>query len=444
MKVISRKAFLVGSGATLALPFFASLEKLAVAAPGAAEKARRFCSVFFPFGVSVPAKSDDPKNTDYQNYHWFPDGDGGREYQLSRSLEPLAEFRQDVTILSGLSHPHYREIATGHRNGGLFLNGANIVRGSANSVSLDQLIASHLEGTTRFPSLTLSSGGGVGVPLMAQTISVDRHGKFVPALSEPRQIFNRLFGVDEVGPAGLRPRRSVLDVTKESADSLLLRLNPDDRRAFEDYRQSIRELEHDLDRAEEWAAVPRPTVDQTAVNLDGFAKQGAQSYLDSMFELMYLALKTDSTRVVTYQIACEGTCIGDSFPAALGLPTHHNLSHSTRSEGGYARWAQYDRFLVEQLQKFLVKLRNTPDGDGTLLDSTVTLFGSGTSDTHIHKNYPLVVAGGGSLGLAHGQYLKYQEERPMNDLLLTIAHRFGIDRGSFGDSSGEIHEIAHA
>ena len=448
MKVISRKAFLVGTGATLALPFFASLQKLAVAAPGpapgAAEKPRRFCAIFFPFGVSVPPKSDDPKNTDYQNHHWFPDGDGGHDYQLSKSLSPLEAFKQDVTIVSGLSHPHYREIATGHRNGGLFLNGANIVRGSANSVSLDQLIASHLEGATRFPSLTLSSGGGVGVPLMAQTISVDRHGKFVPALSEPRQIFNRLFGIDEAGPAGLQPRRSVLDVTKESADSLLLRLNIEDRRAFEDYRQSIRELEHDLDRAEEWAAGPRPTVDPAAVNLDGFAKQGAQSYLDSMFELMYLALKTDSTRVVTYQMACEGTCIGDSFPTAMGLPTHHNLSHATRTEGGYARWAQYDRFLVEQLQKFLVKLRNTPDGDGTLFDSTVTLFGSGTSDTHIHKNYPIVLAGGGNMGLKHGQFLKYREERPMNDLLLSIAHRFGIDRASFGDSSGEIHELMHA
>ena len=444
MKIISRRAFLVGSGATLALPFFASLQKLSVAAPGATEKARRFCSIFFPFGVSMPPKSEDPKNTDYQNYYWFPDGDGGREYKLSRSLEPLAEFKQDVTILSGLSHPHYREIATGHRNGGLFLNGANIVRGATNSVSLDQLIASQLEGATRFPSLTLSSGGGVGVPLMAQTISVDRHGKFVPALSEPRQIFNRLFAVDEAGPAGLRPRRSVLDATMESADSLLLRLNPGDRRAFEDYRQSIRELEHDLDRAEEWAAVPRPTVDPAAVNLDGFAKQGAQSYLDSMFELMYLALKTDSTRVVTYQIACEGTCIGDSFPTALGLPTHHNLSHSTRSEGGYAQWAKYDRFLVEQLQKFLIKLKNTPDGDGTLLDSTVTLFGSGTSDTHIHKNYPLILAGGRSLGLKHGQYLRYLEERPMNDLLLSISHRFGIDRGSFGVMSGEVHELTHA
>ena len=190
MKVISRKAFLVGTGATLALPFFASLQKLAVAAPGpapgAAERPRRFCAIFFPFGVSVPPKSDDPKNTDYQNHHWFPDGDGGHDYQLSKSLSPLEAFKQDVTIVSGLSHPHYREIATGHRNGGLFLNGANIVRGSANSVSLDQLIASHLEGATRFPSLTLSSGGGVGVPFMAQTISVERHGKFVPALSDPR------------------------------------------------------------------------------------------------------------------------------------------------------------------------------------------------------------------------------------------------------------------
>jgi hypothetical protein len=446
MKVISRKAFLVGSGASLALPFFASLGRHSVAVAAPEEKARRFCAIFFPFGVSLPPKKRDaPSNADYENYHWFPDGDGGSDYRLTRSLEPLGEFRHDVTILSGLSHPHYRDIATGHRNGGLFLNGANIVRGGANSVSLDQLIASHLEGTTRFPSLVLSSGGGVGVPLMAQTISVDRHGKFVPALSEPRQIFNRLFAVDEAGPAGLRPRRSVLDVTMESADALLLRLNPEDRRAFDDYRESIRELERDLDRAEEWTNVPRPTVGPAAVALDGFAKQGAQSYLDSMFELIYLALKTDSTRVVTYQIACEGTCIGDSFPTAIGLKhTHHNLSHETRTAGGYERWAQYDRFLVEQLRKFLVKLRSTPDGDGTLLDSTITLFGSGTSDTHIHKNYPLVLAGGGKLGLKHGRYLKYREERPMNDLLLSIAHRFGIDCSSFGDSAGEVHEITGA
>ena len=324
----------------------------------------------------------------------------------------------------------------------LYLNGAHIVKGSANSVSLDQLIASHIEGATRFPSLVLSSGGGVGVPLMAQTISVDRHGKFVPALSEPRQIFNRLFGVEEGGAAALRPRRSVLDVTMESARSLIHRLNPEDQRAFDDYRQSIRDLEHDLDRAEQWATVPRPTVDPSAVVQDGFAKQGPQSYLDSMFELIYLAFKTDSTRVVTYQIACEGTCIGDSFPTAIGLKhTHHNLSHETRSPGGYERWAKYDRFLVEQFQKFLVKLASTPDGDGTLLDTTACLFGSGTSDTHIHKNYPLVLAGGGKLGIRHGQYLKCPEERPMNDLLLTLAHRFGIDTPSFGDSAGEIAEL---
>ena len=447
MQMISRKAFLVGSGATIALPFFASLEKLGAAGPDPAERKKRFCAIFFPFGVSLPPKLTDPKkpdsrNPDYDNFHWFPDGDGGRDYQLSKTLQPLEPFKQDLTVFSGLSHPHYRVIGTGHRNGGLFLNGANIVKGSANSVSLDQLIASHIEGATRFPSLVLSSGGGVGVPLMAQTISVDRHGKFVPALSEPRQIFNRLFGVEEGGAAALRPRRSVLDVTMESARSLIHRLNPEDQRAFDDYRQSIRDLEHDLDRAEQWATVPRPTVDPSAVVQDGFAKQGPQSYLDSMFELIYLAFKTDSTRVVTYQIACEGTCIGDSFPTAIGLKhTHHNLSHETRSPGGYERWAKYDRFLVEQFQKFLVKLASTPDGDGTLLDTTACLFGSGTSDTHIHKNYPLVLAGGGKLGIRHGQYLKCPEERPMNDLLLTLAHRFGIDTPSFGDSAGEIAEL---
>ena len=441
MRIISRKAFLVGSGATLALPFFASLQKLGAAPLKTAAKPRRFCGIFFPFGVSLPPKSQDPANTDYANYHWFPDGDGGRDFQLSKTLSPLADFREDVTIFSGLSHPAYRIIGAGHRTGGVFLNGANIVAGGPNLTSIDQVIAGQLEGETRFPSLVLSSGGGVGVPLMAQTISVDARGKFIPALNEPRQIFNHLFGVEEGGAAGLRPRRSVLDTTNESAKSLMLRLNPEDRRAFEDYRQSIRELEHDLDRAERWAGVPRPKIDPASVALDGFAKQGVQSYLDSMFQLIYLALKTDSTRVITYQIGCEGSCVGDSFPSVIGLATHHNLSHGTGAKGGFERWAKYDRYLVEQFRKFLVKLRDTPDGDGTLLDSTVCLFGSGTGQTHVHKNYPLVLAGGRSLGLKHGQYLRYKEERPMNDLLLSISHRFGIDRPSFGDSAGEIPEI---
>jgi hypothetical protein len=444
MKFTRRKAFLVGSGATLALPFFASLEKLGAAPLAVAASPRRFCAIFFPFGVSLPKQSNDPAKNDYHNYHWFPDGDGGRDFQFSKSLSPLADFRSDVTIFSGLSHPAYRNIGAGHRTGGVFLNGANIVAGGPNLTSIDQVIAGHMEGETRFPSLVLSSGGGVGVPLMAQTISVDAHRKFIPALNEPRQIFNRLFSVEDGGSAALRPRRSILDTTGESANALMLRLNAEDRRAFDDYRQSIRDLEHDLDRAERWAGVPRPEVDPNAVAMEGFAKQGAQSYLDSMFQLMYLALKTDSTRVITYQIACEGTCIGDSFPSVIGLPTHHNLSHGTGSEGGYARWAKYDTFLIEQFCKFLRKLSDTPDGSGTLLDSTVCLFGSGTGETHVHKNYPLVLAGGGALGLSHGKYLRYQEERPMNDLLLSIAHRFGIDLGSFGDSAGEISEIAQA
>jgi hypothetical protein len=441
MQLISRKAFLVGTGATVALPFFASLEKIGAAGPDPAERKRRFCAIFFPYGVSLPPKSNDPKNTDYADYNWFPDGDGGRDYRLSKTLEPLAAYKQDLTVFSGLSHPHYRAIGTGHRNGGLFLNGANIVKGAPNSVSLDQLIASHQEGETRFPSLVLSSAGGVGVPLSAQTISVDRHGKFVPALSDPWQIFNRLFAVEDGGAAALRPRRSILDVTMDSAQSLIHRLNPEDQRAFADYRESIRELEHDLDRAEKWVNVPRPAADPPATGLDGVAKAGPQAYLDSMFHLIYLALKTDSTRVVTYQIACEGNCIGDSFPSVLSLPTHHNLSHATRTEGGYKRWAMYDRFLVEQFRKFVDKLANTTDGDGTLLDTTACLFGSGTSDTHIHKNYPLVLAGGGKLGIKHGGYFRYREERPMNDLLLTLAHRFGIERPSFGDSAGVISEL---
>lgn len=424
MKINGRKAFLMGTGATLALPYLPSLSKLY--ADKKQEPQKRFCAIFFPYGVSLP--------------YWFPEGDGGKDYKLSQSLQPLKDFRSEMTVLSGLSHPFYRKITTGHRNGGVFLNGADIITGDNNSISLDQLIAKHNSTHTRFSSLTLSSGGGVGSPLSPTSFSVDQFGKFIPAMSKPRLIFNKLFSVEKDVASQIKRKKSVLDFTMNSSNNLLHKLNSEDRHVFEEYRQSIRELEIKLIRAEKWASIPKPGVPENSIDQNSDPKIDAQSYLDSMFTLMYLALKTNSTSVICYQIASEGLCVGDNFPKRiLGLGSHHGLSHS--GKGGLKSWAKYDQYLVEQFRKFITKLRDSPEGEGSLLDYTINLFGTGSSVVHIHTNYPLILAGGTKLGLKHGKYLKYKNELPMNNLLLSLAHRYDIQTSSFGDSTGELTDI---
>jgi hypothetical protein len=434
---LSRRTFLQGSGVAMALPFLDSMAD----ADDAQELPRRFCSVYFPFGVSLP-----PEKHEHAEWNWFPEG-GGKDFRFRNVLRSLEPLKENVTVLGGISHPSGHKMG-GHDTGDIFLTGASF-HGSdfSNSISLDQFAALEMGNQTRFPSLVLSSDGGVGEPTRSTTLSFSREGRPVPALASPRQIFSRLFGDGdndtEAEQRQLENSGSILDLVMEHARSLKNRLGRQDQNKFDEYLSSVRDIERRVQRSQHWLDIPKPEVAPGAVNIE-VSQDAPREYLQSMYDLMFLAFQTDSTRLATYMIGqvAGATTIANAFPACIGLQGNwHGLAHGAGKKGGYERLGRFDQFLVEQLASFLEKLASTSEGDGTLLDRTIVLYGSSNSRTHNNRNYPLVLAGGKGLGLKHGQYLRYKDDLPLANLFVTILHRLGIESPSFADSSGELTDV---
>lgn len=443
----SRRAFLHHGLAGVALPPLASMLGTSTAAH-AAESAKpptRMVTIFFPNGVSLPPEG----HPSFQDWHWFPHRVGS-DYVMTKTLQPLAELRGDLSILSGLSHPNLRTNIT-HSCSAQFLTGEDQSNGYKNSISYDQVFAEKIDGTTRFSSLALSASGGTGSLGRPATLSVNRDGALIPAMSDPREIFNRLFVVDARG-AEARAReiardRSILDRVSSRLSGLNGALGAEDRSQLDAYLTATRTLEQRLERANEWLNVPKPEVDPGLFDFDAEpTRELGTNYVRTMFDLIHMALVTDSTRVVTYQMAMENAGgRGNKLPYAAGLSLHHHqLSHSAaRDEGGWERWAKYDQYLAERLAEFLTKMAQTPDplAEGSLLDNTIVLYGCGTSKTHVGRNYPLILAGGKNVGLKHGAFHRFDQERPFNDLLLTLLQRVGVETDSFGDSERIVDEI---
>ncbi|MBC9868093.1 MAG: DUF1552 domain-containing protein [Opitutae bacterium] len=442
----TRRKFLKFGLAGLTLPPLASLlGGPNVARAATTGKTTRLVTIFFPNGVSLPPKG----HSSFNDWHWFPHNPGS-DYVMTKTLQPLAKLRKDLSILSGFSHSHLRTNIT-HSCSAQFLTGDDQSKGYKNSISYDQVFAGEIDGATRFSSLALSTAGGTGSLGRPATISVNRDGALIPALSEPKQIFDRLFVVDPRG-AEAREReiardRSILDRVSSRLSRLNGTLGAEDRDRLEAYLTATRTLERQLGRANDWLNVPKPEVDPGLFDFDAEpTRELGTNYVRTMFDLIHMALLTDSTRVVTYQTAVEGgSDRGNKLPYAAGLSLHHHqLSHSAaRDEGGWERWAKFDQYMVERLSEFLTKMAETPDplAEGSLLDNTIVLYGSGTSKTHVGRNYPLVLAGGRNLGLKHGSFHKFEEERPFNDLLLTLLQRVGVEAESFGDSEGIVDRI---
>jgi hypothetical protein len=451
----SRRQVLRAAGFTIALPAFASLGELPMIgtasggpedadfATASGSSARRFCCIFFPNGVSLPP----PDHPAHEHWHWFPH-DVGDGYRFTQTLQPLEAHRSDLTILSGLSHPAMRN-SIAHITADSFLTAADSSRVYTNSISLDQLIARRIGHRTRFPSLTLSSDGGVGAPGRTQTLSFSASGRPIPSLSEPRQIFNRLFGVSNRSLAEQRREfgrdRSILDNVLTETAAIQHRLSAADRRRLEDYTTSVREVEHRLASADRWLDSERPPVNDSDFDLAATPRGDAQQYIRAILDLIYVALLTDSTRVITYQITSEDAKgIGDRFPSTIGLPGHHALSHGTGKKNGYEDWARYDRFLAAQLSYFIGRLGSTadPTQHGSLLDNTIVLYGGSTSRTHQAVNYPLILCGGGAMGIRHGRHRRFdQSEYRLSDLYVTILRQLGLPMDQFADSTRSLSEI---
>jgi len=435
---LDRRTMLRGSATALALPW---LEAMSWAAEKPAELPRRMCCVYFPFGVSLP-----PADHEHARWNWFPQG-GGSDFQFTDTLQSLEPLRKQLTVLGGLSHPNGRKMG-GHDTGDIFLTAAQYKGTSfTNSISLDQLIADRIGSQTRFPSLVMSSDGGVGEPTRSTTLSFSRQGRPIPALAGPQQIFARMFGRDDTSTTVARQRLentgSMLDALLDHSRSVKRRLGKLDRQKFDEYLDSVRSIEQKVERSQHWLDIPKPDVDPTSVALDS-SPEGPVDYIRAMFDLIYLAFQTDSTRVATYMLGqvAGATTVANTFPACIGLEGNwHGLAHGAGKKGGYEKLGRFDQFLAEQLAYFLQRLADTPEGDGTLLDRTLVLYGSSNSRTHQNHNYPLVLAGGNRLGMRHGRYLTFDDKTPLSNLFVTMLDALDTPTESFVDSTGRLSEL---
>ena len=207
---------------------------------------------------------------------------------------------------------------------------------------------------------------------------------------------------------------------------------------MDEYLSSVREVERMTERARDWQSTPKPKIDASEYDLSASVTT-PREYLTVMYELLVLAFQTDSTRVATFQTACEEAGLTDRFPSAIGLPhSSHKLSHEKKN---YADVAKYITFLNEMHAKFIGKLDSIQEGNGTLLDNTLCFYGCATSKTHKAINYPIILSGGSNLGFKHGSHLHYEEHVPLSNLFVTIANQLGGPTEHFADSTADISEV---
>ena len=459
---LDRRRFLRGTGLALALPLFETFATSTTRASDESTQPRRLACFYFPDGVPMPL-AEDPAHKDWA---WFPLGNG-KEFTFTKTLEPLEPLRDDLTVLSGFSHPAVRSVH-GHSNADQFLTAAATAYDGPykNTISLDQLYAAHVGDQTRFSSLVMSTDGGTGTPRGAHTLSFSRSGRAIPAEHRPKRVFDMLFvKSDEDAGRRLALSRSSLDDLLADARRMRKRLSSRDQKSLDEYLDSVREAEIKIEKAKHWIDTPLPTVDADHLNLD-LTPDEPRLYVQTMFELIYLAFKTDSTRVATYQIGREnGVGKSDHLARAVGFNLAHHLSHETKNPDGWKNFGIYCRFLNEEYGRFALKLKQTPEpaGKGSMLDNTLLLFGSASSAFHLSRNYPLILTGGKNMGFKHGQYLNlvganaqagawdgrtepWQKkathiDKPLSNLFVTMLQGLGVSTEKFADSDGKVAEI---
>ncbi len=413
---LDRRTFLRAAGVSLALPWLDALVPARTLGAGAARPPRRMVCICAPLGLHAP--------------NFFPQT-AGKDYPLSPYLEVLKDFRDDFTIISGLAHP---EVGPSHDSIFSFLTAAPHPErraGFRNSISLDQFAAEHVGGETRLSSLALSCEGF--------SLSWTRSGAIVPSDSYPSSVFARLFlegRPEEVQAQSrrLRDGQSILDTVRDQARQLQPALGLNDREKLDEYFTSVRELEQRLARAEEWAKKPKPKVDaKPPQNVNNPADLVGRTRL--MFDLVHLALQTDSTRLITLLLL--GTSL---VPPIAGVSLgHHDLSHHGQDPNKIEQLKQVELEKMKALRDLLAKLKQTKEEGASLLDRTMLFFSSnlGNASSHSTKNLPVLLAGG---GFKHGQYLAHDPNNapPLCNLYVTMLQRLGIEADRFGSSTGTL------
>ena len=408
-----------------------------------------------------------PADPAYKDWLWFPHGNG-RKFEFTKCFEPLVPLKEDFTVLSGFSHPPGR-IVHGHNNADQFLTGAATGGGDMdykNTISIDQLYANKVGDETRFASLVMSTDGGTGTARGAHTISYNQNGRAIPAEHRPKRIFDMLFVKNNADAARrLALSKSTLDDLLADARSMRKTLSAQDQIRFDEYLESVRETEIKVEKAKKWIDLPLPPVNVDHLNLE-ITPNDPREYIQTMYELIYLAFRTDSTRVATYQIGREnGVGQSDYLARAVGFNLAHALSHETKNPGGWERFGIYCAFLHEELGRFAQKLKDTPEpvGTGNMLDNTLLFFGSASSAFHLSRNYPIILMGGKQMGFNHGQYINnaganpqggpwdggqepwqediQKEDAPLGNVFVTMLKQLGVQVDSFGGSNGEVKAL---
>jgi Protein of unknown function (DUF1552) len=432
---LDRRAFLKGiGGVVLALPVLDAMGSQVTD-----QIPRRFCAVYTANGMSLPKAENG-----LDDWSWFPTVGTGNDFVFGKSTEPLAPFRKQLSFMGGMLHPNGPK-ADPHICSDMWLTGAplhNPKPGTFNSVGLDQVVALHTKQYCRQPSLVLSIDAGTGYLSRTGTISYNLDGKPIPAENNPRRIFDRVFRGDRTDQKAeheyLQRRIKLVDAVADSARSLDAKLGKTDRERMDQYMSTLNEMESRLVASERWIDIPLKKQDYSHLNLDATNEGDPAEYYRNMFELIALAFDADITRSLTFMLNREdGMGISDTFPLKLGLSkTHHNLSHATDKDG-QADFAKYDLFLSRQMAHFLEMMNSYQDRNGSVLDNTIVLFGSGASTTHNSHNLPTLLAGGANMGLKHGTYWRDGESR-MSNMHLSILRSMGIEEESFSDSTGTL------
>ena len=428
-KSLPRRTVLQGIGASLALPF---LEAMIPSAKAAGRAAHRFMAFYVPNGMAME--------------YWTPKGEGA-DFELSPILEPLAPFRSQMLVFSGL-HASWNYIHAGAS--GSFLTGTP--RGGRNEieifadVSIDQLLAKRFSSETQVSSLELAMDAPANAGactgnlscVYTHTLSWRSPTQPLPVEYNPRAVFERLFGDSgrtdwSAREARMRQHKSILDSVGEKLSSLKRELGAQDQSKVNEYTDAIRDVERRIQKAEEQRDIPLPAMEAPSGVPPVF-----EDHLALMLDLQLLAFQSDLTRVITFMIGKEQSA--RPYPQ-IGVPeAHHPLSHHDNAPELVAKLSKINRYHTELFSKFLGKLRAIPDGEGTLLDHMTIMYGSGISNSQRHapENLPILLVGGGAGTFKGGRHLVYKEKPSMANLLVTIMGNMGVPVEKVGGSNGKL------
>ncbi|MBK7404652.1 MAG: DUF1552 domain-containing protein [Phycisphaerales bacterium] len=444
---VSRRAVLRGVGVSLALPWLESLggfsSGLASVARGAGTGAvfpLRMACIFTPNGVHHPA--------------WQV---GGPDGALSPTLEPLESVRQYVNIMSGLTLDRARSNGDGPgdhaRSAASFLTGCQARKTSGNDihlgVSVDQFAAQQIGARTRLPSLEIGceysqpAGSCDSGYSCAYTSNVSWRDEDtpVPKMVDPAAVYERMFGDLRSTAAQrdrLRRRASVLDFVLDDSERLERRLGQADRRKLDEFQTSVREIEHRISLAmAETGEAAAPEEPAPA----GIPRRIGE-HIDLMYDMLLLAFRMDATRVSTFMVATGGS--NRTIPEIGVTSGHHELSHHQNNEEMIEKIRRIDRFYIERFARFLGRMAATEEGEGSLLDHSMILHGSGICDgnIHNHENLPILLAGRANGTIDPGRVIDYPTETPLCSLYLAMLRRMGCDVASFGDADQELGRLS--